>query len=503
MDELFWVGVYIDSSTGQLSNRESGYATTCYMPYNSDETYTLKINDGVTATRVFYYDSNKAFISCTAQLATGEHELIIPSNTAYIRVRTRCNSVAVDDVYDYITLTSVVDTGIHFNGEYDELHWFDIYIASETGEISNSNTGYATSAYIIYDSTKQYTVTLDSSIKATRVFFYDSNKAFISCTTQLAEGMNGLTVPSNTAYIRVRTNRNGITVDDVYNHVSLIASATSNFDNVYDEPRWFNTYIDSETGELDVDSNPSNIYATTAFISYDANKIYKLVLPETTNQTRIFYYDSNKAFISCTNQSFELTHTIDSVPDGTVYLRFRTRTTTEVSDYETFVANITCTITQRPTYNVTNMVPTFESANSTAPFDGVGYRNNAYISSSTNVESTYNGFVLTGFIPITVSKESAPTIYVRGVTVNTTNSYTRLTICDSSKTVKGTHHSTYMAQYYITEELGDKYYKLTPAYAESTGHTRLSGYGTGTLYVRFSFTGVGENLVMTLDQPIE
>jgi hypothetical protein len=387
MDELFWVGVYIDSSTGQLSDRESGYATTCYTTYDPDRLYTLKLIDPVVATRVFYYDSNKVFISCTAQLATGEHELTAPSDTAYIRVRTRCNGVAVDDVYDYVTLTSVANTG-------------------------------------------------------------------------------------------------------------------ARFDKAYDEPHWFNTYIDSSTGELGIDTNPSNIYATTAFISYDANKIYTLNLPNTANNIRVFYYNSNKAFISCTTGSSELTHIVDSVPDGTVYFRFRARTTTDVSDYDTFVANITCTITQRPSYNVTNIVPTAESGNSTAPFDGVGYRNNAYISSSSNVESSHNGFVLTGFIPITVTTSSAPTIYVRGVTVDTSNSYTRLSIYDSNKQIKATLHSTGIAQYYITEELSEQYYKLTPAYAASTGNTRLSGYGTGTLYVRFSFIGAGENLVMTLDQPI-
>lgn len=502
MDELFWVGVYIDSSTGQLSDRESGYATTCYTTYDADKIYTLKLIDPVGATRVFYYDSNKVFISCTAQLATREHELTVPPDTAYIRVRTRCNGVAVDDVYDYVTLTSVANTGARFDMAYDELHWFDIYIASETGEVSSSNTGYATSAYINYDSAKKYTITLDSTVTATRVFYYDSNKVFMSCTAQLATGEHELTVPPDTAYIRVRTNRNGITVDDVYNHVTLTTSSTSILDDVYDKPHWFNAYIDSNTGELSTDSNPSNIYATTAFISYNANKIYKLVVPDTANQTRIFYYDSNKTFMSCTNQSTELTHTIDSVPDGTAYLRFRTRTTTEVSDYETFVANITCTITQRPTYNVTNIVPTLESTNSTAPFDGVGYRNNAYISSSSNAESSHNGFVLTGLIPISVTTASASTIYVRGVTMDTTNSYTRLSIYDSNKQFKATHNSTGIAQYYITEELSEQYYKLTPAYAASTGNTRLSGYGTGTLYVRFSFTGVGENLVMTLDQPI-
>lgn len=306
---------------------------------------------------------------------------------------------------------------------------------------------------------------------------------------------------SNVGYIAVSISLGDVNPDNI--KITLEKTDMDDFNNVYDEPHWFNNYIASDTGNLATDSNTKNIYATTAFISYNANKTYTFVLPDTTDQTRIFYYDSNKSFISSTTQSTELTHIIDSVPNGTVYFRFRTRTTTEVSDYETFIANITCTITQRPTYNVTNIVPTAESVDSTAPFDGVGYRNNAYMSSSTNVEATYNGFVLTGLIPITVTEASAPTIYVRGVTIDTSNSYTRLSIYDSNKQIKATHHSTNIAQYYKTEELGDKYYKLTPAYAASTGNTRLSGYGTGTLYIRFSFTGVGENLVMTLNQPIQ
>ena len=100
-------------------------------------------------------------------------------------------------------------------------------------------------------------------------------------------------------------------------------------------------------------------------------------------------------------------------------------------------------------------------------------------------------------------RNGVSTIYVRGVTIDITNTYTRLSIYNSSKQHLETRHTTDFTHFYIVEELDEKYYKITPAYAESTGNVRLSEIGTGTLYVRFSFTGVGENLIMTLDQPIE
>ena len=532
MDELFWIGAYIDSSTGQLSTKESGYATTCYMPYNSNEIYTIKLSDPVIATRVFYYDSNKVFISCTAQLATGEHKLVMPSDTAYIRVRTRCNGIAIDDVYNYVTLTlsevpetpqapeevlkytNLVPTSIDSDGSiYNNIGYKNDSYVSTDGTVKD-NTGTVTTGYIKTNSNIFYIFGAEFALNTySRLKLYNENFNTLSTqiiandtsiyeTEDIGNGITKLTFNIGNSHEYIRFTLYG-TGENLYVYTMNTPESEFDFNDVYDEPHWFNAYVDNSTGELSTDSNPSNIYATTAFISYNANKIYKLVLPDTANQTRIFYYDSNKTFISCTDSLTTLTHTIDSVPDGTVYFRFRTRTTTEVSDYNTFVANINCTITQRPTYNITNIVPTLESTNSTAPFDGVGYRNNAYISSSSNAESSHNGFVLTGLIPITVTTANASIIYVRGVTIDTSNTYTRLSIYDSNKQIKATHHSTNIAQYYITEELSEQYYKLTPAYAASTGNTRLSGYGTGTLYVRFSFTGVGENLVMTLDQPIE
>lgn len=531
MDELFWIGAYISSSTGQLGT-DSGYATTCYIPYDSDKIYTLKIIDGVAATRVFYYDSNKVFISCTAQLATGEHKLTMPSDTAYIRVRTRCNGVAVDDVYNYVTLTlsdipqapeevlkytNLVPTSIDSDGSiYNNIGYKNDSYVSTDGTVKD-NTGTVATGYIKTNSNIFYIFGAEFALNTySRLKLYDEN--FNTSSTQITandtdryetEDMgNGITkltfnIGNSHEYIRFTLYGTG---ENLYVYTMNNEDEETpefDFNDAYDELHWFNAYIDSSTGELATDSNASNIYATTAFISYDANKIYKLDLPDTVNQTRIFYYDSNKSFISCTASLTTLTHTIDSVPDGTAYLRFRTRTNTEVSDYDTFIANINCTITQRPTYNVTNIVPTLQSVDSTAPYDGIGYRNNAYISSSTQVEGTYNGFVLTGLIPINVTTANASIIYVRGVTIDTSNTYTRLTIYDSSKVVQKTHLGTGVENYYAVEELGEQYYKLSPAYAESTGNTRLSGYGTGTLYVRFSFTGVGENLVMTLDQPIE
>ena len=104
MDELLWFDAYLDSSTGQVSTAQSGYSTSCYTPYVNTKVYTLNLDSSVEASRVFYYDGNKTFISCTAQLTAGDHELLPPNNTTYIRVRCRRVGISNDDVYNHVSL---------------------------------------------------------------------------------------------------------------------------------------------------------------------------------------------------------------------------------------------------------------------------------------------------------------------------------------------------------------------------------------------------------------
>ena len=155
-----------------------------------------------------------------------------------------------------------------------------------------------------------------------------------------------------------------------------------------------------------------------------------------------------------------------------------------------------------PTY--TNLVPTSEAADSTDPYNGVGYKNGAYLSSGgTPWEGSDSTTVLTGFIPYTVpSSGAAPTIYIKGATWKEI-SHCRLYMFDSAKStilrwITGSNND--IGVYFTVEVLGDDYYKLTPI-VNSNGVSTL--YKSGIAYFRISLYGTGNDLIITLDEPIE
>jgi hypothetical protein len=117
----------------------------------------------------------------------------------------------------------------------NELYWFNRNLDSGTGQPTLTSDA-SSSAFVIYDNTKQYTLTLDASVDKTRVFYYDSNKTFISCTNQLPEGTHVLEAPENAAYFRVRSVRVGITNEDVYNHVNCVVTEKPDEPTEPDEP---------------------------------------------------------------------------------------------------------------------------------------------------------------------------------------------------------------------------------------------------------------------------
>ena len=65
-------------------------------------------------------------------------------------------------------------------------------------------------------------------------------------------------------------------------------------------------------------------------------------------------------------------------------------------------------------------------------------------------------------------------------------------------------HTNDLISYYFTKEtLGHNYYKFTPACVASTGDIRLSNNATGNAYISIGGKGLGENLIVTFDEPIE
>lgn len=174
---------------------------------------------------------------------------------------------------------------------------------------------------------------------------------------------------------------------------------------------------------------------------------------------------------------------------------------------------ITATAAAETTY--TNLVATAQAIDSEAVYnDGLGYKNGYYISSESPFEGTDSTTVLTGYIPYIVPAEGVPgTIYIKGAAWSESNSHCRINLFRTSKTdivgpyiVGGnTAETKCLANFYTLENLSEDYIKLTPV-VSSSGYTSMLvekvANSTGTAFIRFSLEGTGENLIITVDEPI-
>lgn len=518
-------------------------ATGCFaviMPIDASATYTLSISNASSTylntqgTTLYRLDANKACLgnvngsNYPCDMVDGvtfgsDNESVTilfssTSDTKYMAFTTRLTTseISEESLKDIVITLEKVEVEIETSEPKEitsSVTWTaDTRLSSSDGSYKTQAGVYASNdilvkngdvirfygadwSYYAYinaysDSAFLINACMDSNDTVTNEFF-----------TATKDDNNVLTVTItkyNVSYIRVCCDG----IAPVNMRVSINKELNSyDFNGDYDEPHWFEAYISSDTGQVNTSDTG---YATTAFLRYNKQNTYTFTVTEALVPYRVFFYDSSKTFISCTDQSDNLTCAIGNAPIGTAYFRFRGNYSNNNGTFGTAISNVTYNITQRPTYNVTNLVSTSQSVDSTAVYNGVGYKDNAYISTSTKAEETVNGHALTGLIPYTITKESAPTIYIRGVELPDSDTYVRFTLYNSEKTVLEIMHTTAIQSTYFTKEtLGDKYYKFTPAYAASTGNTRLSNITTGNAYISLGGKGFGEGLIVTFDEPIE
>ena len=125
-----------------------------------------------------------------------------------------------------------------------------------------------------------------------------------------------------------------------------------------------------------------------------------------------------------------------------------------------------------------------------------GYRNGYYASSSGMSDSSDSACVVTGLIP-NVLKSTSDSIYVKGATLDTSQSHVRFAGFTNASTILGAiYNASNWTNRFNIETLGDNYYKLTP-----TDNFVSSGYANCE-YFRMSLVGTGENLVISKN-PIE
>lgn len=153
---------------------------------------------------------------------------------------------------------------------------------------------------------------------------------------------------------------------------------------------------------------------------------------------------------------------------------------------------ITATASASGAVAYTNLVPTSEEDSSTNIYNGVGYKEGVYCSSSGG-DGADASFVATGNIPYTWTKGNS--LYIKGADV-TTASHIRIygyATKGTSPTGSSFAGGSNLSIYFTLEQLGDHYYKLTHL-------TTVAA----VKYLRLSLVKVGGQVpIVTLNEPIE
>lgn len=228
---------------------------------------------------------------------------------------------------------------------------------------------------------------------------------------------------------------------------------------------------------------------------------------------------SNSVTILEENQGYTatLTPTVDGYTISTIKITMGGKDVTDdvyidgVIDIESVTGNviITAKATKVPTSNLHLIT---ESANSTEPWNGVGYKNGVYLSTSGNSTvtdtSVDTAIVTTGFIPYTAPATGRPqTIIIQGAEWQNI-SHCRLYFIGEDKAsinspwITGVATNGSALEYnYTIKSLGDKHFKLIPKWnATQTDWVASGGAGAGnSKYIRLSLVGTGEDLIITFE----
>lgn len=147
-----------------------------------------------------------------------------------------------------------------------------------------------------------------------------------------------------------------------------------------------------------------------------------------------------------------------------------------------------------PSASYTNLVPTMTTVDGTAVFEGVGYKNKSYISSTGT--GTDAECVATGLMPYDYKGGVRTPIYIKGCTINTSKSHCRIYgFNDLGQASFQQAYGSALTTYFNIETLGTNYYKVTPL-DTIPANSYVNRF-------RFSLIGTGENLIITNNEPIE
>lgn len=189
--------------------------------------------------------------------------------------------------------------------------------------------------------------------------------------------------------------------------------------------------------------------------------------------------------------------------------------TTGIISIPSATGNIAITAVAVKHTSYTNLVPTSLAVDGAVFNDGLGYKNGVRMSSSgPSSDSSSATSVTTGFIPYTIPSNGLPgTIYIKGITLQNASGQRLYFSKDRQAYIRLYLEGTYttgsnaLSTYYTVETLGTQYYRLTPKPSGDSSviaNQSVGGDATTTAqYMRWSFVGTGENLIITVNQEID
>ena len=160
-----------------------------------------------------------------------------------------------------------------------------------------------------------------------------------------------------------------------------------------------------------------------------------------------------------------------------------------------------------PTGDFVNAVPLSTGVGGVDIYNGVGSKNDTYISSSTGGDSSRGGYVATGVMSYPVNAVYASEFFILGADLDTSDNYVRIGLFKEDGTV-ACLTATKIDEKFTVTKLGEEYYKVEPLYS-----TEGSGAGTPLIYtsygsdspivgMRISLAGGGNNLYISMKNPI-
>lgn len=292
-----------------------------------------------------FYDANKGFVSAFVIRTGTDLTVAIPANAVYMRVSTLTDRYDASFVFRYLAR----DNADKISALQDEVSalanqssdYFTPPIVS-TGYISNqdgteqASADYSRSDYVdISQFSKLLTVALaDGAFNA----FYDANKSFISSFTVRAGTNQVITLPANTAYMRVSA------VTSAYNNIYRfrpigyvnavrIADLEDTVDSLANQSSDYFVPTIEGTGNISRDNGAvvtNADYSHSGYVNISDFKALTTYATVTGNFNA--FYDASKNFISAFSVRAGDGLTLE-IPDGAVYMRVSTGTSSYNSTY--------------------------------------------------------------------------------------------------------------------------------------------------------------------------